>query len=277
MAPLLDRADWLQARDVMEARVRDHATAVPLGPDRMLCRVLGHFKLMCDPRDLSLTPHLALDGFWEYWLTRFAVAAIRPGDVTIDAGANIGYYSVLFGHLAGESGRLIAFEPVPASFDLAQINLLINGLTQRGSLHGMALGDGSEDELILTRMPGHSANSHMNPSGDGPKISVTTLDEACPGPAHFIKVDVEGMEEAVWRGMQGLLARSPDAIVIIEVNGQRCRDMPGLLRSMEAVFPLRELTYHGTVEPVLMDPIIGRRDDTLMCLTRRNLDSLLEG
>jgi FkbM family methyltransferase len=274
MKPLLGRTDWLAPRSDMEAFVRAHAMAIPFGSERLLCRVLGHFKLACDRNDLSLTPHLALDGYWEYWLTRFAVLAIRPGDVVIDAGANLGYYSVLFGHLAGADGQVVAFEPDPANFELARINLQINGMWERSALHATALGDDSQAELILARVEGHSANSHLNAWGHGLRVPVATLDAACPGPAQFVKIDVEGMEEAVWRGMQGLLARSPDVIVVIEVNGERCRDLPGLLRSMEAAFPLRELTHHGTIEPVRMQQVLGRRHDTLMCLTRRSLDTL---
>lgn len=56
----------------------------------LLCRVLGRSKTIVDGRDLSLTPHLALDGSWELPLTRALLRILRPGLQVADVGATSG-------------------------------------------------------------------------------------------------------------------------------------------------------------------------------------------
>lgn len=97
---------------------------------------------------------------------------------------------------------------------------------------------------------------------------MTTLDEAVPGRADFLKVDVEGAEEAVWRGMQRLIARSPGIGILLEFNPLRCRDAAGVLAEMAALFPLREVTFAGRAVPCRAEQVLGRDEDTTLFLSR---------
>ena len=61
---------------------------------------------------------MIMDGFWEYWLTKYFAEQIKPGDTVIDIGANLGYYTLLAGDLVTATGRVVAVEPNPLVFEL---------------------------------------------------------------------------------------------------------------------------------------------------------------
>jgi hypothetical protein len=96
---------------------------------------------------------------------------------------------------------------------------------------------------------------------------LVSLDEAVPGRADFLKIDVEGAEEAVWRGMQRLIARSPGIGIAMEFNPLRCRDPRGVLAEMAARFPLREITFAGIAVPCAAEEVLARREDTILYLS----------
>ena len=102
-------------------------------------------------------------------------------------------------------------------------------------------------------------------------MPTAALDDLVPGPVEFVKVDVEGAEEAVWAGMQRLLDRSPGVIVLMEFNRARCADPAGFLRAMANRFPLRELRVDTRVVPVTSDHLLGRNGDVQLVLTRGSL------
>ncbi|MEM1051509.1 MAG: FkbM family methyltransferase, partial [Pseudomonadota bacterium] len=97
-------------------RLRTNTTY--LGRDRVLCRVLGNFKFLGLGNDLSLTPYMIADGYWEYWLSKHFARVINKGDTILDIGANLGYYSILAGALTGKHGRVVAVEPNPELSEL---------------------------------------------------------------------------------------------------------------------------------------------------------------
>src|SRR5207253_6545315 len=67
------------------------------------------------------------EGVWEPLETYLVERRVREGDVVLDIGANIGYYTLVFAELVGDSGRVFAFEPEPANFALLSENTGLNG------------------------------------------------------------------------------------------------------------------------------------------------------
>jgi FkbM family methyltransferase len=267
-------------RHELEAAIRARCQAVAVDGETILCRILGRYKFFADGRDHGLSPHLILDGYWEYWCTDFMLRRIRPGQVAWDVGANLGYYALLMSDLVGPEGRVLALEPNPRLADLAARSLSLNGFwPPRAEVRRLAASDESGRTLRFRaaladpkngRLVAGAAPAESGDAGDELDIAVRAmrLDDLTEGAVDFLKIDVEGAEEAVWRGMQRLLDRSPRITVLMEFNALRCREPEATLRDIAARFPLRELRLDAAIHGVHIADILGRTEDTLLVLMR---------
>jgi FkbM family methyltransferase len=274
-AQLRDLRDRVAAEGLMRAR----CMVVPVDPITAICRVLGRYKMYVDLRDTGFVPHLMFEGYWEYWLTDFMWRNLRPGQVAVDVGANHGYYTVLLSDLVGPEGRVHAFEPNPRLAELLDLNVAVNGFWHVAKPQAAALGEADGGVLAMVVpirdpkngwvvLPGQQAPAGLDEARYARHaVPVTTLDAAVPGRADFVKIDVEGAEEHVWRGMQGLIDRSPGIGILMEFNPQRCRDPRATLAGMAARFPLREVGFDGMAVPCTAEQVMERREDTILYLS----------
>jgi len=133
---------------------------------------------------------------------------IRLGDVAVDVGAHIGTHTLAFASLVGPEGQVHAFEPQEAAVVLLRRNVEQNGLrnvtVSPGAL-GAQPGTLRYDDPVYWRT-GNFGGVELGPSGK--KLAqVRTLDAARLGRVDFVKVDVEGMEQAVLAGAAGTIRR----------------------------------------------------------------------
>jgi FkbM family methyltransferase len=174
-------------------------------------------------------------GNYEVAETRFCEQLLRPGDVVIDGGANIGLYSMLFGRLVGESGRVVAFEPDPVNAGRLRSNLQLNGLSFV-AVEEQALWS-EPARVALNRFepafgPWHSlgtpALEHPFRKGeiarpvDHVDVAATTLDAYCDdariGHIRLLKLDLEGAEPDALAGAARLLDRKAIDTILFEVS-----------------------------------------------------------
>ncbi len=268
----------LGSRVAAEGLMRARCMVVPVDPITALCRVLGRYKMYVDLRDAGFAPHLMFEGYWEYWITDFVWRNVKPGQVVVDVGANHGYYTLLLADLVGPGGKVHAFEPNPRLAELLDRTIALNGFWHVAEARAAAVGDrdGGTARLLVpvqdpkngyVMAPGQVPPPNLDPARSAVHdVPLSTLDEAVPGRADFVKIDAEGAEEAVWHGMQRLIARSPGIGVLVEFNPVRCRDPRGVLADMAAPFPLREVTFEGTAVPCSADEVLSRREDTMLFL-----------
>jgi len=87
-----------------------------------IVNVLGH-KMYLDDLD---TLHLAINGIWEPLETNLIKNKIKEGDIVLNIGANIGYYTLLIARLVGSNGKVFAFEPDLNNFKILKKNIEIN-------------------------------------------------------------------------------------------------------------------------------------------------------
>jgi FkbM family methyltransferase len=139
---------------------------------------------------------------------------LKPGMNVVDIGANQGLYALLFSQLVGESGTVIAFEPEPDMFDALENNILTNAI-RNVQCHQLALGCES-GEAMLSRSLIHAGDNRLS-LVHSKEVSITkpvrlaTLDEIVGElKIDFIKMDVQGWEGHVLRGMKQTLRRSPN-------------------------------------------------------------------
>lgn len=138
---------------------------------------------------------------------------LRPGMTVVDVGANQGVFTLFCADLVGLNGSVIAFEPDPEMFSALSKNAKANN-RHWVELHNLALG-AQEGQLALRISRLNRGDNRIVPSTQQRAVSqatvpVATLDRVLNGrKVDLVKMDVQGWEGAVLKGMKGLLA-SPD-------------------------------------------------------------------
>ena len=209
-----------------ETVCRENTSYAYLGNNKALCRVLGKYKIFVDTRDIGITPHLVMDGFWETWLTQCMYRIIKPGDICIDVGANYGYYSLLMSSLTGKEGRTIAVEPNPYVFSL---------LAATASVHSSSI---EPVQVALSDVTGYTTlvipdnffgDASIVERKDKPRLArsrvdvkTQTLDELAVQlelpRIDLVKIDVEGAEPGVFNGMNETISKNDGLRVLIEYS-----------------------------------------------------------
>lgn len=189
-------------------------------PDPMV--VYGH-RIYHRLESASAVP-MATESF-EPETTRCLVGLLESGQVFVDVGAHIGYYTLLGARAVGPAGHVYAFEPAPANLALLTKNIHVNGYEDRVTIIPRAVRN-EPGRVQLYLNPVDTGSNSLFPTSamraDSVSVEATTLDEffAQVGwPAiHTIKMDIEGSEKAALEGMRELSARNPWLRLIIEFS-----------------------------------------------------------
>ncbi len=181
-------------------------------------------------RDQFVSRRIREEGIWEPYETELVLEILRPGDVFVDVGANIGYFSVLAASVVGEEGAVFAFEPDPDNFRLLQANAELNAQQQAITPVPAALSDASgKGQLYLAA---DNLGDHQVYAGGEPRPSVPiTLYRGSDflgsrlQRMDLLKVDTQGSEFNVIAGLMPLLfalRRKPR--IIIELTPYSLRE-----------------------------------------------------
>ena len=196
-------------------------------------QVLGH-HLQVDITDRTgRLPHFYGTPYEES-VTGAIVAALRPGDVFVDIGANIGYFTVLAAHVVGTEGRVVAFEPHDGARATLEALVQRNGVSRCVEIVPLALADAAGDATLFVE-DAITAHSTIEPSLSPMRdvatlrpaaiVGVTTLDEwmashsELVGRVRCVKIDVEGAEARVLAGMTATLRLANLTIVCETTTG----------------------------------------------------------
>lgn len=161
-------------------------------------------------------------GLHEFEDMALVLHALRPDDLLVDIGANVGSYSML-GGAAGAT--VLAIEPIPSTFSWLARNIGVNGLGERVRALNLGLGC---DEALLHFTGGLDTVNHVLAAGESAEgvleVPVRTLDAVLDGRSPtLIKIDVEGFETQVLAGAERALADPGLLAVIMELNGSGAR------------------------------------------------------
>lgn len=224
---VLERGPWLRLRRIFPGRLRPLALRV----ERMLYAQRG-VPLQLDGRcvrcavdsvpDFSMEPgHIE-----ERALMARVLAALQPGGCFLDVGSHAGFYTIAAAFRVGPAGRVIAFEPTPATVAKMRTNLSLNGLSDRVDVQQVAVSDDARTTEFIT-----TGTSMMNsifagqpdgrtrPGGPEERIVVRTraLDDFFdPDRPTVAKIDTEGHELPVLHGARRLLAST--ARIFVELH-----------------------------------------------------------
>jgi FkbM family methyltransferase len=171
--------------------------------------------MVADPRR-TIGHSIRTTGLYDIAVSEALARLISPGDTVVDAGANIGYMSVLAARVAGPAGTVISFEPHPDLFGILEQNIATdarNGLSARVQCSQRALGATSGTARLhlpadFGTNDGTASVVDVGASAvDSIEIHVETLDNVLDTRCvAVLKLDVEGYEPQVLRGASKALA-----------------------------------------------------------------------
>ncbi len=179
---------------------------------------VGDFKMYLDDKD-SL--HLSLFGIYEEFEVSLLPREIYEGNVVIDVGANIGYYTIIFSRLVGDKGVVYAFEPDPVNFEILKKNISLNNCTNVIAEQKALSNKSGKTSLYIS---GENRGDHrIYDPGDGREaidIETVSLDDylkdLTPRGIDFLKIDVQGAEVVVLEGANKILQKSKSVKILSE-------------------------------------------------------------
>ncbi|MCO1580333.1 FkbM family methyltransferase [Crossiella sp. SN42] len=216
-------APWRAGKALLVDRYLN--AALKADPVVRLARLWTGQRVRVDTRDI-VQRYLYQFGVWEPNLTALLRRRLRPGDVFVDCGANIGYFSLVAAHLVGPAGRVVAVEASPSVCAVLRGNLALNRV---GTVRTVpkAVSDRAQTLAFYQPVPGApSVTTSVRPSeADVPVFEVDALPLAeLVRPeelrrARLIKIDVEGGEHVALAGLRPVLGElRPEAEIVVEVS-----------------------------------------------------------
>ena len=182
-------------------------TAVYVGNDRVLLWTKNNYKMFVDSRDVSIAPHLILEGVYEEHTDAVLRRLVEPGMHVVEIGANVGLFTLLMCHRVGPSGSVYAFECDPTLVQIARDNLELNGFSRIGTIDQRAVSKavGTLTFRATTRhrgggtlVPGLQQIPELTESErETIAVQAVTLDDFLGGydrKIDFMKIDAEGAE-----------------------------------------------------------------------------------
>lgn len=220
-------------------------------------------KMFLDENDslkLSLYPYVEEQ-------TNFFKKNIKEGDVVLDLGANIGYFTCLFAQLVGEKGKVFSFEPEPNNFKLLQRNVEVNGYKNVVLEQKAVSNVKSKIKMYISNSPKDHRIYPTEDNQESIEIECITLDEYFKDSnkkIDFIKSNIQGADYAAFKGMKLTFEKSKSNIVMaIEFNPAMIKEF-GSGNAEEFLdfllvekFKLHDLRWHEKIIPITKDKMMN--------------------
>ena len=189
-----------------------------LVPGKVVYEWINGCKFIVGRGETGLTGNI-YTGLHEFPDMGFLLHVLRPEDIFVDIGANVGSYTLLASAAVG--ARSFAYEPIPGTFNKLLDNVRLNRIEHR--VQAFNIGLAQQDGTILFTSDLNTVNHAVaqgEPSAGSIEVQVRTLDHALAGQgAHIIKIDVEGYETPVLEGARETIHNPALHAVIMELNG----------------------------------------------------------
>ena len=195
-------------------------------------------KLFLSKKGLALS--ISHYGTYEELEAKIMEEKIEIGNIVVDVGANIGLHTLNMARIVGNAGQVFAFEPDPSNFEILKKNAKINNY-KNIILEQKAVGDKhGRTTLYQSDHPGkHRIFPQTEQAKSQVQVELTNLDNYFDSDMidkiNFIKIDVEGLEFNVLKGMKNILKNSKKIKILFEFMPEN---------TMEAGFtPIELLNY----------------------------------
>jgi FkbM family methyltransferase len=190
------------------------------------------FRLWVSLEERAISRPILTD-VYEIPESRLIARTVRPGDSTIDIGANVGYHALHMARLAGPGGAVHAFEPLPYLAEALTRSIAENGFSNI-RLHRTALDDRNGTALLRhAPVTANFGGAHLTQASAVPAahadelVATGRFDDLLPDVRpSFVKIDVEGAEPRVLRGAAAMLAAARP-LVLCELHNPQLRVVSG--------------------------------------------------
>jgi FkbM family methyltransferase len=217
---------------MMEAgRMNDSAALLSNGNVRV--KRTRHGLMAYNINDIYLGRSLDVYGEYSRGETDLFGQLIKPGNVVLDVGANIGAHTIFLSRAVGPDGLVIAIEPQRAAHQLLCANLALNEL---GNVRTIQAGAGRQAGRALLEMVDYGTQGNFGGirliEQGGEDIEIVTIDGLGLDRCHFIKIDVEGHEQSVIAGALQTIARFKP---LLYVENDRLQQSANLIRQLRDI------------------------------------------
>lgn len=179
-------------------------------------------RLVVDLRDIGVGRPLFINRSYEPVETRFLESVVPRDGVFLDVGANIGFFSLVASRLVGPHGLVISIEPEAWNSELLRRNIKLNGLE---NVHVVQMAAGAAEGTATIHTSAENFGDHrLTPGGSdrhSTAIKLSTVDNILAAigeglQVDVMKMDVQGYEHEVFKGMRATLSKVPPKIILIE-------------------------------------------------------------
>jgi FkbM family methyltransferase len=179
-------------------------------------KVFDHIMLLDDQDSMEL----ALNGIYGPTETDLIRKLVKSGDIVVDVGANIGYFTLIFAQLVGEHGKVLAFEPDNKLFRILEANIQNNGY-KNVTLFRKGLSDQNTSAILYLDKYNNLDNRiyASSSAAEEVEIQLVKLDDFISeytSHVDLIKIDIQGAEGLAFRGMQNVIRTNPKIKIVTE-------------------------------------------------------------
>jgi len=179
--------------------------------------IIDGIKIYLDKHDgLRLSEQI-----YEQEIIEWMKQKVKPNDHVIDIGANIGYYTTILAKIVGDKGMVYAFEPEPYNYSMVLKNVKANGFNNV-QVYNNAVGN-EKRTINLYK----AKNEYMDKGGNGMhriypsifcdekiQVDMVRLDDIINHDVSLVKIDAEGSELDVLKGMTRILNQEHLSILV---------------------------------------------------------------
>jgi FkbM family methyltransferase len=263
-----------------------HRDSVYIGSNKVLTTTVWGHKIIVDSQDISLSPHIILSGLWEIELTNVFMQNIKENMCVIDIGANIGYYTLIAASKVGIGGKVYSFEANPHCCEILFQNIAINGFGNIVSLIDKAVIDKS-GKIMFHRLKKFLGGSSVHKFSEETlrelhdeyetlEVEAISLDEYFTDNnliVDLIKIDAEGSEPLIFRGMNKIVMNNPQIKIICEfspriLSGSGINPISFLEEIVNYGFKLRIIDLNSSLVNISSEELLKASSHYNLFLTR---------